>query len=421
MAPHTSNVVVMLSFLLLSLSLSPAVYARNNLCDDTTDTNNYIKNGGFEDDADLVQAALAGTEREGMYLYMEPSDWTRTGWNIIALNGNAPWGGLSSQVGSYFCVLQRSFASIEQTVTGLKKDREYELSFLAAARPRYGYAEKLSVYVNNKEVLAENEPFEGFRREKVVVQADSNGEMKIKFQNLSPPGLDSSVFIDDIQLRIQRDCGEGAICMVENEQSTDYMCSCALEEYTGTATTNTKASCTHVVNTLEDVKKSVGVVDKKVDSVTDLLEKGIAVVDARQNETSQALLDKITSLENKLQKLMDNDLDDLDKRIKNNLNQINKNVGDIKKAQDTADDNTKTLTNLKQALKKALVDIKDVSSGRNPNFEPEFVGADGTVKITVANKAHVQVNEENILVEPEIQDMVKTSIEGILRDISDAM
>eukprot|EP00039_Didymoeca_costata_P021628 m.2660 g.2660 ORF g.2660 m.2660 type:complete len:165 (-) comp2563_c0_seq2:128-622(-) len=139
---------------------------------------------------------------------MTPANWTGAGVLVVNLNGNAAWGYLSSKVGNYSLGLQYRLTAIEQTVTGLKKHREYELSFLVAARPRHGDSEKLSVYVNDKEVFAYNEPVESFRRETVIVEASSEGVIRLMFQNRSPGDGDHTVFVDDVQLHTQRDCGE---------------------------------------------------------------------------------------------------------------------------------------------------------------------------------------------------------------------
>eukprot|EP01052_Picozoa_sp_SAG31_P005848 SAG31_NODE_263_length_18841_cov_17.270996_16_plen_310_part_00 len=93
-----------------------------------------------------------------------PSDDTTTPATYVALaeNGNAPWGGLDSHMGTQYLVLEGSGAYIQQTVHGLSRGQVYELRLRMANRPGYGDDETLVIKMDNHIIGESNHPTDDF-------------------------------------------------------------------------------------------------------------------------------------------------------------------------------------------------------------------------------------------------------------------
>jgi hypothetical protein len=150
-----------------------------------------VTNGNFD---------VGTTETRG-YTYMTPASWTARGGVVVVKSGNRPWGGLASADGKHFVSIQGRKAVVEQSVCGLKKGKQYSLTFSMTHRPGYGNDEKAVVKINGKTVWSADAKkglpakFTGF----TVKFTASSKTAKIRFENDSPKG-DKSVFLDDVKL-----------------------------------------------------------------------------------------------------------------------------------------------------------------------------------------------------------------------------
>ena len=151
-------------------------------------------NPSFEDDT--------LTDPRG-YTYMNPSGW-RSSATVVAANGNAPWGGLTSGAGSNYLSIQGNGAYVEQTLTGLSSGTVYEVQFLAAERPGYGGDESLAVKIDGQPVWESTHPAETFAEYRVAFTAPSSTAV-LRFENDSPAG-DRSIFVDDVVVAACLDC-----------------------------------------------------------------------------------------------------------------------------------------------------------------------------------------------------------------------
>ena len=87
-----------------------------------------------------------------------------------------------------------------------------------------------------------------------------------------------------------------------------------------------------------------------------------------------------------------------------------------------ASDNTDSLNKFKSALESATVSLSPVPSGASPVFSPA-VGStdDGTIQISIVDNGHVMVNGDAVLVESEVNDNIKKSLEAVMKELADAL
>jgi plastocyanin len=145
-------------------------------------------NVGFEDELpDTVGGYTKKTALPG---------WSITNNVYIVSNGNAAWGGLSSEKGEGFVSIQRAGSAISQVLTGLDAGVEYSLKFLVAGRN--GNRAELRATVDGVEIMGATAPPAWFSEHYASFVA-SGPTATITFENVSPGG-DRSVFVDEIHI-----------------------------------------------------------------------------------------------------------------------------------------------------------------------------------------------------------------------------
>eukprot|EP00041_Stephanoeca_diplocostata_P010109 m.160445 g.160445 ORF g.160445 m.160445 type:complete len:488 (+) comp18025_c0_seq1:60-1523(+) len=147
-----------------------------------------ISNGGFERD-----------HPGGPFTRLVPSGWNASGSVLLAANGNAPWGGLTSGSGSFYVVLQGAGSYIQRNITGLQPNMQYTLSFMTAERPGRPVEQRFTVSVNGQPLITNLYPFDQFTTHNAAFTTNAYGYAMVQFENTSPPG-DASVFVDNVQL-----------------------------------------------------------------------------------------------------------------------------------------------------------------------------------------------------------------------------
>lgn len=284
----------------------------------------------------------------------------------------------------------------------------------------------MEVLVNGKPQADIFENIVKFERHIIVVTPDDQGTITIKFRNTSPAGRDLSVFVDDVILQEQRDCGDGASCTVVD---SDYVCKCTDNLYDGKDVTNAKATCQLVSATIDEVQRALFTLDDRESESTEILEDAVARIDGRLNASVDDLSSRVYDLETNYIKLKAK-VDILDSISLTDLQALaNKNKDDIAGIKTTADsalqkasDNQDSLESFKSALKSATVSISPVSSGSSSVFTPE-VGStdDGNIQISIVDDGHVMVNDDAVLVESEVNANIKKSLEAVMKELADAL
>eukprot|EP01046_Picozoa_sp_COSAG06_P004212 COSAG06_NODE_174_length_21223_cov_8.836158_13_plen_701_part_00 len=115
----------------------------------------------------------------------------------LAENGNAPWGGLSSNMGRQYLVLEGSGTYVSQTIRGLQRGSVYEVRLRMANRPGYGDDESVVIKMDNHVIGESNHPGDDFSEFGVAFTARSS-EGVLRLENDTPNAEDCSVYIDEV-------------------------------------------------------------------------------------------------------------------------------------------------------------------------------------------------------------------------------
>jgi hypothetical protein len=157
---------------------------------------NLVTNGGFD-----VNPRIFGTTRPFAYIGQaeQIEGWeNRLGGIALCRQGCPPWGGLHSNDGGLYVVMQGGGSFIEQAVS-VEVGRSYTLRFLVAERPGLTEVEQVSVLINDNVVLENFNPPEHFTSKTVSFVGPNSGQVRIRFGNTSPSG-DSSIMLDQISV-----------------------------------------------------------------------------------------------------------------------------------------------------------------------------------------------------------------------------
>eukprot|EP00039_Didymoeca_costata_P021766 m.2930 g.2930 ORF g.2930 m.2930 type:complete len:389 (+) comp2625_c0_seq1:114-1280(+) len=365
-----------------------------NACSDSSDTKNHVNGGDFEVNADDMTTPS---------LRIIPKGWNAFGSVILIKNGATPWGDNNSTDGNIFVGIQRGLSAIEQTITGLDPSKHYTLGFLASERKGYGPFELLDVVVNSVTVLAHvNPPDDSFQSYSVPIRSDKDGKVKITFRNTSPLFgggkflLDTTIFLDKIEVMLQRDCGKGASCQPNSgDPQNQFTCSCSDPGYTGAEGVNKNAACDNTADDLQTLR-------------------------SEYEAYKTSAMETITSLENVVSVLRQDLLD-----VRNDITAVNNNVtsvaNDLQEVKTTADTSSASLNNLRELLKTFVTSLIDpVDSNKRTSIEPEIKStAEGSLVIGLEEGSHVLVNSDPLLPENEIRDLVKSAVEDALKKIGE--
>lgn len=310
----------------------------------------------------------------------------------LAKNGNSPWGGLDSGNGEHYVVLQRTGTTLQQIITGLKIGRAYRLSFLTSKRPGNPEA-KLRATVDGTNLFGMDLESDKFMMFSAVFEAHLSGVAHITFTNVSPDG-DNSVLIDDIQVTLQRDCGDGAVCVETDGQP--FTCHCR-NGFEGGDSVGSPATCSRGQATIDELVDGLSDVQTETENLA-------ASVLGIQREVAD-VSSRVASLEA--------DQSALATIVAN----VNASVHDI---------NT-DFSAFKMALKSALSSvISNVTVGqpKSPGSQPQAPSVEavnGDLRLSVDQGNKVMVNEDSVALETDVKEAIQRGVIEALSYIADQL
>lgn len=354
-----------------------------------------------------IQRVKDNEKRPGaMYAEVVPTLWT--GASFIALSGNPHWDPNETPGGVPFVGLFCSGSQLSRSFTGLVPGGQYIVSFLAAERKGYGSGERMSVRVNGEYIAEKFSPVAAWVRHTYTFTPNKLGVAVLEFVNASPmpvgggcyvKGVGATVFLGDVKIYAERDCGHGAACHEPLPPSNTYTCRCNPGgTFLGKAVVGGQANCTKrdsLSGRVDGVEGQIGAVEKGVLEV---------VGKVRGLQDSLARTDKAATAQGDAQDTAAADMTDLKARMSAVEGQLAALVAALQAG---------------KASEAALAVAEEPSP--NPRFQASITAEGGGVDVALQEGRHLSVNGAIVLTAAEVTTLIRDAVAGALVAVGDAV